>query len=263
MNNTALKLVGQRSRPSTRHRRSRMRRPIMRRHTTIDGITYKVADSFRERQAAFELVYQAYAEKGLAGPNGWKLRLSARHLLPDSAVFIACDGDKVVSTVSLLSGRGMGLLLEQEFGAEVESLRSDGLNLAEISSLASRKDYLGHRQMFGIFKNLVGLMVSYARHNAMERLLIAVHPKHARFYERSFGFRQIGKQRSYARVQGQPAVACVHDFDRFDAQASPLKEHLISLRFEPWELTPRPIPTSERDYFAGAWQSLCTLADAA
>ena len=61
-------------------------------------------------------------------------------------------------------------------------------------------------------------MAQHARQNGMHQFLIAVHPKHARFYERFMGFQQIGPLRDYPNVQDAPAVACCLDFARIDRE---------------------------------------------
>ena len=45
---------------------------------------------------------------------------------------------------------------------------------------------------------------------------MAVHSKHARFYERFMGYEQVGTLRDYSPVQDAPAVACGLDFARID-----------------------------------------------
>ncbi len=52
----------------------------------------------------------------------------------------------------------------------------------------------------------------------MHQFLIAVHPKHAGFYQRFMGFEQIGPIRQYPSVQNAPAVACCLDFERIDRE---------------------------------------------
>ena len=231
--------------------------------TTIDGVTYKVAENFSERCGAFHLVHHCYSERGLSTPNGWGLRINARQLLPDSAVFIASENGRVVSTLSIVQSRGMGLLLEREFGPEVDSLRNDGATLAEVTSLASLTMASGRKKGFDVLLNLFRLVYAFSEFNGIDRLLIAVHPRHARFYESALGFQAIGPQRAYRGVLGQPAVACVHDRKRFQSGSCRLKEKLVDSRFESWELTSQPIPPAELEYFAAAWHSLHFVSRAA
>ena len=224
--------------------------------TTADGITYKVADNFSERCAAFHLVHKAYAQRGLISPNGLGLRLSARQLLPDSVVFVALENKRVICTISLIRGRGMGLLLEREFGPEVDQLRQQSATLAEVTSLASAPRENGEGVCSSIVLNLFRLVHAYAAYNQLEHLLIAVHPRHSKFYRRFLNFPELGAQRPCHRVMGNPAVACVLQVDQFTEDACPLRQRLPELAFQPWELENRPIPPVELEYFAAAWGDL-------
>lgn len=225
-------------------------------HTTSEGVTYKIAEDFSERCAAFHLTYTAYAQQGLITPNVLGMRLSVRQLLPDSAVFIACRQNRIICTLSLICGRGMGLLLEQEFGSEVDELRAHSGTLAEVTSLAALRQGESPKRTSRVLTNLFRLAHAYARFNHLEHLLIAVHPRHSRFYQRFLGFRELGAQRSCHRVLGNPAVACIHDVKRFNEKKCPLGLRLPELTFEPWELENRTIPGGELEYFAAAWGAL-------
>src|SRR5262245_36520503 len=70
--------------------------------TTIDGVTYKIAASRPDREAAFRLVYQAYRRVDLMEPNEFGMRVTPYHLLPTSDVFIAMLDEAVICTLSLI-----------------------------------------------------------------------------------------------------------------------------------------------------------------
>ena len=48
-------------------------------------------------------------------------------------------------------------------------------------------------------------------------MLIAVHPRHASFYERFIGFTTIGRERAYQTVCNKPAVALALDLKHLAA----------------------------------------------
>ncbi len=92
--------------------------------------------------------------------------------------------------MTLISDDEQGIPLESVFKSEVSQRRdeSGGAYLAEVSCLASRVGYFPRGQMYHVFVRLASLMVQSARENGVERLLIACHPRHARFYEGLLGF---------------------------------------------------------------------------
>jgi len=216
----------------------------------IDGVTYKIAEYREEREAAFRLIYDAYTHSGLMKPNPTRMRVTPYHLLPTTDVFLAVRDDEVLCTLTLIGDGERGIPMESIYGDEVGSLRNKGLYFGELSCLAERRR--PGPEMLRILTNLDGLISQYARHNGMHKLLIAVHPKHEAFYRRLFGYKQIGKLRSYPSVADRPAVAAAHDFARMDIERYPMYDQVYSTRFSPWELLPRPMLEDDRDYFRDA-----------
>jgi hypothetical protein len=183
-------------------------------HLETEPIRYKIASEREERVAAFRLVYQAYLRAGLIDANPHELRVTPYQLLPTTDVFVALCQGVVVSTVSLVGDAELGLPLEAIYGAEVTTLREQGLRFAEVSSLADRRRQLS--RTLPVFRNLMRLMVQTARTRGIERLLVAVHPRHSKFYQRFLNFDPLGDEKSYPQVRNRPAVALALDFARLD-----------------------------------------------
>jgi hypothetical protein len=219
-------------------------------HTTIDGIAYKLADCFAERQAAFRLIYDAYHERGLMETNVHHMRITPHHLLNDTDVLVAKDGDQVIYTVTLVEDGTLRLPMEQTYPDEVAQRRDAGRCLAESSCLASRQGHFSCPRMFHVCSQILGLMFRVARARGVERLLAAFHPRHRPVYTRLFGFEQIGGLKTYAAVRDQPAVACEHNFAKLDQQRYRLYNQIYQAQFAPWELRRSPMSPSERCYFA-------------
>lgn len=221
-----------------------------RQRTLIDDVLYKLADCREEREDAFRLIHDAYTKTGLMEPNTFGMRVTPFHLLPTTDVFLAYHENTPIYTMTLISDDEMGLPLEDVYESEVSARRIEtGAYFAEVSCLASRQGYFSRSRMFQVFEQLVGLMFQSARENGVERLLIACHPRHARFYRRFLGFEQIGKERCYASVQDNPAVACEHDFAHLDKEGYKLYDHIYAHTFRRWELYRQPMLDDDREYF--------------
>jgi hypothetical protein len=220
-----------------------------RQHTVIDGITYKVADGLAEREAAFQLVYDAYRQRGLMEPSPHRMRVTPYHLLDTTDVLIALDGEQVIYTVTLVRDGELGLPMEDIYADEIRARRHDGLQLAEPSCLASRQDHFGKTRMFMVCTRLIGLMFQFARANRIDRVVAAVHPRHGNVYTRSFGFEQIGGLKTYASVRDNPAVACEHDFAKLDQIGYRLYDQVYRTQFASWKLQRKPMSSEERAYF--------------
>lgn len=221
-----------------------------RERTKIDGVLYKIADCREEREDAFRLIHDAYTKTGLMEPNISGMRVTPYHLLPTTDIFLAYHEGKLIYTMTLISDDEMGMPLQEVYRSEVAA-RSEttGTYFAEVSSLASRRGYFSRTRMFEVFARLSGLIIQSARENGVERLLIACHPRHARFYKRFLGFKQMGAERSYAWVQNKPAVACEHNFASLEKERYKLYDSIYNPEFPRWELYHQPMLKEDREYF--------------
>jgi hypothetical protein len=213
-------------------------------------VTYKIAGSRAEREAAFRLVYDGYVQAGLMQPNSFQMRVTPYHLLPTTDIFIAQSQGEVLCTVTLVGDGELGIPMEAIYPKEVESLRDQHRHFGELSCLADRKQASAH--VVSVLTNLNGLICQYAKHHGMHQLMIAIHPTHARFYKRLFGYKQIGAEKSYPMVGDKPAVAATHDFARMEVERYPMFEQSYAHKYTAWELLPRPMLEEDRDYFRAA-----------
>jgi len=79
---------------------------------------------------------------------------------------------------------------------------------------------------------LIQLVGVYARDvEGADELCIAVHPRHAPFYEKGFGFIRFGAEKPYAAVKNAPAVGL-----RLDLHQPPVAGALSGALFRPGEI---------------------------
>jgi len=225
-----------------------VREPVGFSDTRIDGVTYKVAAGQAELEAAFRLAHTSYARAGLMKPNSFGMRVMPYHLLKSTAVFIAQLDGEVICTVTLVGDGDLGLPMESIYAKEVKDLRLRGMLLGEVSCLADRRREL--RPGFGVLMNLNRLMAQYARYNGLDALLIAVHPRHERFYSRYMAFERIGSEKPYGSVLGNPAVAASLEFDRIDRERPDAYGFFFGEPIPSAALEPRPMSDNDREYFA-------------
>ncbi len=166
---------------------------------------HKIAETREEIHEAFRLVYSNYLNKGLIEANPLKIRITPYHALECADVFIsvAADSGKVIGTMSLIGDNGLGLPMEEVYPKEVRRLRNTGVRIAEVCSLAEK--FVG--KSFRDLMRLINLMSQRARYRGIDELLIAVHPRHAKFYSDFLSFEPFGPERVYAAVCDHPAVA--------------------------------------------------------
>jgi hypothetical protein len=162
--------------------------------------------------AAFQLLYTSYLNAGLARENASQIRVTPFHQLPTTEVFVAKCSSEIISTLTMVPDGEMGLPLDTMYAPEVAALRQAGLRLAEIGCLADRRS--SPVRFVKVFGELARLVVQVASQRGMDALVLAAHPRHAKFYIRSFGFEPFGGLKYCPYAEGNPAVALVLEFQR-------------------------------------------------
>lgn len=209
----------------------------------------KVVDRHAERSQAFQLAHEVYCRAGLTEENRVGKRVMRHHLLDTTDVFIAKLNGKVNFTVTLVGDGDFGMPMESLFADEVENMRSQGIRMAEVSCLASSIDPDKKRLRFDTLVSMISLLIQTARRRGIDRLMLAVHPKHAKVYERLFGCVRCSDVKEYAAVRGNPAVLCIHDFADLDEKRYPLYDQVYGPEYAPWQLDGIPMSESEKIYF--------------
>lgn len=174
-----------------------------------DEVVYKIASGPEELKAAFRLVYQSYLRCGLTKPNPYRMRVTPFHLLSTTEVFVAVHRGEVICTMTLVRDGRLGLPMEVVYGQEVACRRAQGTSVAEVSCLACRPRSLVPG--LPVLIQVMSLMGQCARRRGIDELLIAIHPRHAAFYQRFIGFKAIGREKVYGSVCNKPAVALALD----------------------------------------------------
>ena len=216
-------------------------------HLTTADIEYRIARTRRERAAAFRLVYESYLRSGLGQPNPYRMRVTPYHLLPTTEVFIAVFRQTPIITMTLVMDGELGIPMECIYAAEVARKRQAGLRFGEVSCLADRRNRF--RGFLPAFLGLSRLMAQYAWCRGLDELLVAVHPRHARFYRRFMAFEPFGGLRAYPTVRNRPALALALNFDRVDRQRPKSFDTFFGQWIPEEKLQPQPILPEDAEYF--------------
>ena len=199
----------------------------------------RIAQSRGELYGAFRLVQEAYLRSDLVGPNRFGMRVTPYHLLPTTEVFVAVERNRVICTMSLVRDGRLGIPMEAIYDQEVGWCRSQGISIAEVSCLADRHE--GSEHSFPTLLRLMSFTAQAAKRRGVDALLIAVHPRHAKFYERFLAFEPIGDERTYPMVQGNPAVALALDLNRLQVDHPRAYKRLFGVPFPRELMTYRTI----------------------
>lgn len=185
---------------------------------------FHVARNLPEVMDAWRLVYNVYVRNGYIPPNPFRVHTSPHAINRRTAVFYSLRGPFVESTITaMLDGRG-GLPLDVVYKPELDALRRKNRQLSEHGLLAHDQQIAGSQaadvidgqrtlsareQTDRVRTCLIHLMcrtVFYSLAMNSTDIVIGVHPKHARFYIRAWGFRQAGPVRRYSTVNDRPVI---------------------------------------------------------
>lgn len=106
-------------------------------------------------------------------------------------------GDELTATLTLVRDSVDGLQTETLYAHELARLRRPGRMLCEVARLAVDPDYSCPRLLRALF---AGAFEHGRDCFAASDVVIGVNPRHATYYQRRMGFRQIGARRHYPRV---------------------------------------------------------------
>ncbi|PKN42130.1 MAG: hypothetical protein CVU60_07885 [Deltaproteobacteria bacterium HGW-Deltaproteobacteria-18] len=256
-------------RRSVRLRRSAMLRAKM---DEIDRPNIKIAENRDEWSQSFALVYREYLASGyIQQPHSSEMHLSIYNLLPATCVFIFRTYVTVISTLTqIFDSKLFGLPMDVLYRPELDSLRSRGRMITELSALATPRETRWCNLMVFLSKT----MFEYSMMNKIDDICIMVNPKHVNFYKTMFLFENFGEERFYPGV-GAPAVALRINMDHIEDKVSEkykdydvddniheffykMKSTLVELN-NGWTFYDKRPPMSEEDarFFFESRQELC------
>ena len=184
----------------------------------------RVAKKQQEILSAWQLVYHVYVHTGLILANPFCIHTMPQAVSNRAAVLLNCKDDQIESTLTGILDGPMGLPVDAVYSKQLNQLRREGRRLMECGMFAHRwqvqpvgdrlardgtEQVSAAQQMKRISQSLTGLMrlcFYFGLTHGVTDFIIGVHPRHARFYERAFGFKRHGPERSYATVNNRPVV---------------------------------------------------------
>lgn len=161
--------------------------------------TFKIRlahDDSRTREARF-LVEKRYRDVGYQVSSQ-----AGQQICPERITLATYKGDEVIGTITVGFDTGAGLLVDELYKQEVDSLRQQGLRVCEFTKLAIDHKGASKRMIAGLFQVASLYAVKIWGYTD---IVIEVNPSHVAFYQRMLGFQPLGIERICPRV-GAPAI---------------------------------------------------------
>lgn len=151
---------------------------------------------------ASNLVTSMYGSRGLGADRPSLAGGRPEDRRREQLTLAASRGPDVLGTLTLGVDSGKGLLADSLYQPEIKPLRLQGRRLCEVTRLALNPA-LSRREVMATLFHVAFVMASEV-HDRTD-LIAEVHPRHARFYRHTMGYRIVGPERICPRV-GAPAV---------------------------------------------------------
>jgi hypothetical protein len=204
-------------------------------------IEVKIASRESEWEQAFALAAASYQERGYESPGASRLRFTPYHALPETVTLVAKHAEQVLATFSIVMDNTLlGLPMEGTYPGEIASLRGRGRRMFEATTLADGG--LNVREFVQVFLTLIKLSMQYHTRHGGDSYVIAVNPRHRKFYTKIMGFVPLGPLRSYAAVKDAPAEAFLLDNQLLKENAPDTYEQMFGEPLPPEALLAPKMP---------------------
>lgn len=205
------------------------------------------ATTLEQVESAWRLVYDRYSEMGLIDENPFGIHAAPAAVGKHACVVWGPEGPEVGYTMTLFRDNPMGLALDSVYAPYLDDLRAQGRRLLEVGMLADRRKSAARGA--GALFSMMRWAIHYGLHTDLSDIVIGVHPRHAQFYVRCYGFEEAAPATTYPMVRDNPVVLLrlrlreglandVLPRGLADARNNPLPDSAFSHRFafEPEQL---------------------------
>jgi GNAT superfamily N-acetyltransferase len=171
------------------------------------AVVVALARSQSELQAARSLLASLYAARGYLFPaldGGREAEL---------ILLATADGD-AVGTLAVRFDGPEGLRADESYRAELDAVRAQGRSLCEFGRFAVARGARSSGVIGALFRRAGGVVRA---RTGVTDVFIEVHPRHAAFYRRAFGFRVVADERPCPRVLA-PALLLRLDVAAFEGR---------------------------------------------
>ncbi|HLQ86308.1 MAG TPA: hypothetical protein VK110_09175 [Salinisphaeraceae bacterium] len=165
---------------------------------------YRCAQQVEQVQRAWAVVYQCYRRQGLISRNALGIHAVPHAIGSHACVIYEEQRHTVLSTMTVMADRIGGLPLDNAYPEALDRLRQQGTAMVEVGLFADRRQSI-KRTAKALFA-MMRWVAYYTLHHGRSDIVIGIHPHHAGFYKRCFGFELFGKEKKYSLVNDNPVV---------------------------------------------------------
>ena len=162
----------------------------------------RLATNEDRRDSASLLIEKMYSWRGYA--TG-----ATSNEEPNRITLVASANEHILATLTLGYDSPMGLMVDDMYKTEVDSLRNAGRVVCELTKLAVDQNVRSKDVLASLFH--IAYIYGKKIHNGTD-FVIEVNPRHALFYRKMLGFEDFGEEKTCPRVNA-PAILLRLDLD--------------------------------------------------
>jgi hypothetical protein len=183
--------------------------------SVVSGWHTSIAVRPEQIRAAEDLIRRRYAWRGYRVPVTKPSGACSIDKGPQ-LMLLAQKAGRLMGTLTVRLDTPHGLLAEETYAVELQKMRRDGRRLGELVKLAVEEGADWRAALDALMQS--AYLITRVVHGLTD-VVIEVNPRHARFYQRVFGFAQAAAERFCERV-GAPSVLLCLDLERFRPHAA-------------------------------------------
>lgn len=201
------------------------------RMTRPSEFTIKVANTLEEREAAFQLAYQVYLEKGYVKENVNKMLVQTYDSNPETVILIVRDKEKnIAGSLTLVFDENAKLPTEKIYSQEIGDLKNKGERIVEISRLVINDQFRNSKEVLLLLMNYLAIYSFHVKNYTS--LVVQVNPRHKNYYKALLNFDEIGAEKACPSVQNAPAVLLYLPLSRYQSEVIRCTNPLIQNKKE-------------------------------
>lgn len=178
-----------------------------RRLSDVRNCTFEIAGTIDGAIDAWHVLYHSYRAAGFVRPGHTQVHTVPQAIGEHALVMLARSQGVPVSTITAINDNPLGLPVEKVYPDEIGEIRGRGGKLMEIGLFGDRRDgtAAADRSFTSVFE-LMRYTFFFGVHSGVTDFVCGIPPRRAVLYEKCFGFRPIGPEKSYSTVEDAPVV---------------------------------------------------------
>lgn len=174
----------------------------------MDAVTVRRATD-DELTEIKRLTHDEYLRRGLIRPQADRMFSLYQQFdgIKETIPLVAVDGDRIVGTMSITLDSERGLPGEDDYPVEIAAIRSIGIPLGAVWRLAVERGNYEHWHSAAQRLMYVGSQEMVDRGEPI--MLHICHPRHATYYGKRLGFRQVAARYQTHGLTAAPSVLMV------------------------------------------------------